>query len=190
MTHPFGPMTCLRALWVSWSAQRTWSPCLFPSFHLISVIYCTAVNYVVGKHVSRFKDVCVCVCACSQDWLFLLRVELKLRLCESFICFFLHSIVMQTFVSVSRQISNWKVNLRKTEMSDDLRKKGLFKKKDCLHSIRASKSVCFRVVARECCVSGMKTLKVQRWECCDVIWNEFIVRVKRTLVIIHRRLSS
>ena len=65
MTHPFGLMTCLRALWVFWSAQRTWSPRLFPSFHLISVIYCTGVNYVVGKHVSRFKDVCVCVCVCA-----------------------------------------------------------------------------------------------------------------------------
>lgn len=41
-------------------AQSTCCRCLFPLFHLIAVIYCITVNYVVGKHVRRAQDICAC----------------------------------------------------------------------------------------------------------------------------------
>ena len=42
-------------------------------------------------------------------------------------------------------------------MSDDLKKKR--KKKCCLYSVSASKSVCFCAVGNECYVPGMKNAK-------------------------------
>lgn len=174
MTHPFGPMTCLPAPWVSWGAQRTWSPRWFPSFHLISVIYCTAVNYIVGKHVSRFKDVCAFVCLCSQDWWFLLRWRFSCASVSlSFVLFFgLHR---DANICLSEQ-TNIKLKSQFKKNSDEQWFKKKRKKKRCLHSIRTSKSVCFRMVANECCVPGMKTLKcrdgsVAMWFEMNSLWE-------------------
>lgn len=97
------------------STQRTWS---FPLFHLVAVIYS---QQLIILWVSLSAELKMYVHVRSQDRWYLFRWSFSCCLSLD-----LRSIVIQTFVSGNRQISNWKVRWQNPVVIFQNKKRALF----------------------------------------------------------------